>query len=84
MTTDWTRLQKRYQVYFYGLCQEHYGKLDERSKESFLFMVPYSVPAHQIYRCCGKNSDQYCEEYIKHTDKTKNFYVHGTTPSPPR
>lgn len=80
MTTNWDVLNTRYQIYFYGFCGEHYDIFDDTTKANYIYMVPYSVPAHQIYRCCKKD----CDNYIKHTDKGKIHFVHGNNPCPPR
>jgi hypothetical protein len=84
MTTNWDVLNKRYQIFPYGLCGKHYDSLDDKVKSGYLYIVPYSVPSHQIYRCCGKVDGKSCNEYIKHTDTVKSYYVYGTNPCPPR
>jgi hypothetical protein len=84
MTTNWSDLNKRYQIFAYGLCRNHHDALDDKIKGDYLYISPYSVPAHQIYRCCMKVDGMNCNEYIKHTDKGKSYYVHGTNPCPPR
>ena len=84
MTTIWDALNKRYQIFAYGLCKDHHDALDDKTKSSYIYIVPYSVPAHQIYRCCGNVDGERCNKYIKHTDKGISYYVHGTSPCPPR
>jgi hypothetical protein len=80
MTTDLYSLSKRFQIYEYGLCKIHYNELDDNTQQQYIYIVPYSVPAHQIYKCSVKN----CNEYIKHKDQGKLFFVNGMTPSPYR
>ena len=85
MTTHWDVLNKRYQIFTYGLCGKHLDALDDKMKSSYLYIYPSSVPAHQIYRCCGKVNGKDCNEYIKHTDKAISYYyyVDGFVPRPP-
>jgi hypothetical protein len=72
------------ELYFYGLCLKHYKDMSIEQQSAYLTIGPYLVPKHQIYQCCGKDCGKDCEETIRHKDVGKIFFVHGTSPSPPR